>query len=148
MVSVSHPCLSGEQLNSTPQGSVLLYFPPSRKLSGQRFLPDTFSYFLANKFKKKSKIHTFLSIKHLFYLQVLPYFLRKFQNHVSIFTSKQHTNYFSVFSPGQWDILHTLLASSSQGYQSETFHEKALKYLCCSVKLKEVYIIFRRRSQN
>lgn len=49
IMSVSHICFWGEHLNSIPQGSVLLYFPPSTKLSGQRFLPDTFSYFLVNK---------------------------------------------------------------------------------------------------
>lgn len=140
IMSVPHICLWGEHLNST--GVSVIVFPTQHKIIWAEISPR----YLFLLFSEQKKI--FVSMKHLFYWQIVPYFWRKFQNKVSIFTSTRHKNFFPIFSPGQWDFLHTVLASSSQGYQSEAFHEKALKYLCCSMKLKKVSIIFRRHSQN
>lgn len=58
------------------------------------------------------------------------------------------SGFFPDLFPRQWKFLHTILASSSLGCQSEAFHEKAQKSLCCSVKLTQVCTIFKRPSQT
>lgn len=76
-----------------------IVFPTQHKIIWAEMSPRYLFLLFSKQTNKK-----ILIIKYLFYWQILPYFLRKFQNKVSIFTSMQHYNFFPVFSSGQGDF--------------------------------------------
>lgn len=79
------------ELNTT--GLSVMVFPMQHKIIWVKISPRHL-FLLFREQKNK-----FLSLKHLFCWQILPYFLRRFQNKVSIFTSMQHKHFFPVFFP-------------------------------------------------
>lgn len=76
-----------------------IVFPTQHKITWAEMSPRYLFLLFSKQTTKK-----ILIIKYLFHWQILPYFLRKFQNKVSIFTSMQRYNFFPVFSSGQGDF--------------------------------------------